>query len=167
MAQATDPKANQYENFYLWTHGASLLAELKATEALDLLIANINLTDGWSTTINEHHTPALVAILRIGQPAIPKLQIVLTNDSLPARRHFAAFAIAYIGGSQARRALKSALLAESDPCLKKFRQVSLEAFKNKEKPNHVSSALNGKWLGAFYCVQTNWGKGQKVTGHDD
>lgn len=131
--------------------GASLLGELKATEALDLLIANIDFTDGWSTKISEHYTPALVAILRIGQPGIPKLQTVLNNDSLAGRRQFAAFAIAYIGGGDAREALKSALPRETDPCVKGFLKVSLEAFNNKERPNHVSSALNGKWLSAFYC----------------
>lgn len=152
MAQATNPAGNHYENFFLWVHGASLLADLKATEALDLLIANIDFTNGWSTKISDHYTPALVAILKIGQPAIPKLQIALTKDSVPYRRQFAAFAIAYIGGREARRALESALPRETDPCLKKFLQVSLNAFNNKEKPNHVSSALNGKWLGAFYCL---------------
>jgi hypothetical protein len=152
MAQTTDPKGNEYENFFLWLHGASLLADLKATEALDLLIANIDFTDGWSAIIKESHTPALIAIVRIGQPALPKLQITLTNDPVPYRRQFAAFAIASIGGGQARTALKSALPTETDPCLKKFLQISLEAFNNKQKPNHISSALNGKWLGAFYCI---------------
>jgi hypothetical protein len=152
MAQATDPAANQYENFFFWLNGASLLADLKATEALDLLIANIDFTDGWSTTISERHVPALVAIIRIGQPAIPKLQILLSNDSVPHRRLFAAFAIAYIGGSQARKALTSALSGETEPCVRNFLRISLQAFDNKAKPNHISSELNGKWLGAFYCL---------------
>lgn len=151
MAQTTDPAGNQYENFFFWQSGASLLADLKATEALDLLIANIDYTDGWSASIKESHFPALVAILRIGHPAIPKLQIVLSNDSESHRRKFAAFCIAYIGGGQAKKALKSALPGETDPCVKGFLQVSLKAFDNKTKPNHISSALNGKWLAAFYC----------------
>jgi hypothetical protein len=151
LAQATDPAANQYENFFLWLHGASLLADLKATEALDLLIENIDFTDGWSAKISESHFPSLVAIGRIGQPAIPKLRVVLGNDPEPHRRKFAAFCIAYIGGGQAKMALKSALPREVDPCVKGFLQVSLQAFNNKTKPNHVSSALNGKWVAAFYC----------------
>jgi hypothetical protein len=151
MAQATNPTMNQYQNFFLWLHGASLLADLKATEALDLLIANIDFTDGWSASISESHFPALVAILRIGQPAIPKLQIVLTKDPESDRRKFAAFALAYIGGSQARRALTSALPGETDPCVKNFVRLSIQAFDNKAKPNHISSELNGKWLSAFYC----------------
>lgn len=152
MAQATDPTANHYENYFLWLNGASLLADLRATEALDLLIANIDISDGWSTSISQSNLPALVAVLKIGPPAIPKLQILLSNDPVPYRRKFAAFAIAYIGGSQARRALTSALSGESDPCLKNFVLVSLQAFDNKANPNHISSALNGKWLSAFYCL---------------
>jgi hypothetical protein len=151
MAQATNPTANQYENFFLWLHGASLLADLKATEALDLLIANIDFTDGWSASISESHFPALVAILRIGQPAIRKLQNVVSNDSEPDRRKFAAFCLAYIGGGQAKMALKSALSRETDPCVKGFLEISLKGFDNKTRPNHITSALNGKWLAAFYC----------------
>jgi len=151
MEQATNPAANQYKNFFLWQHGGSLLADLKATEALDLLIANIDITDGWSASVSQSNLPALAAILRIGSPAIPKLQFVLTNDSDPVKRKFAALAIAYIGGPQARRALTNALPGETDPCVKNFVRVSVQAFDNKEKPNHVSSALNGKWLSAFYC----------------
>jgi hypothetical protein len=150
MEQATNLTTNQYENYFLWQHGASLLAELKATEALDLLIANIDITDGLSTSLS--HCPALVAILRIGEPAILKLQTVLSQDAEPVRRNFAALAIAYIGGGQARRALTTALPSETDPCVKNFLRVSLQAFNNRAKPNHISSELNGKWLSAFYCL---------------
>ena len=151
MAQARDPAGNQYENFFFWQSGASLLGELQATEALDLLIANVDFTDGWSASISRYHFPALAAILSIGQPAIPKLQVVLGNDPKSHRRKFAAFCIAYIGGGQAKTALKSALSTETDPCVKAFLKVSLQAFDNKGKPNHISSELNGKWLAAFYC----------------
>jgi len=151
MAQATNPTTNQYENFFLWLHGGSLLGNLKATEALDLLIANIDFTDGWSASISESHFPALAAILRIGQPAIPKLQVVLSNAPESHKRKFAAFCIAYIGGGQAKTALKNAMSTETDACVKDFLKVSLQAFDNEAKPNHISSELNGKWLAAFYC----------------
>jgi len=146
-----DNKMNQNEKFFLWQAGAGLLADLKATEALDLLVANINLTDGWSTSLSQSHTPVLAAILEFGAPAIPKLQTLLSKDSDPSKRLFAALAIASIGGSQARKALSSALPNETDPCVKNFVNVSLQAFNNKKKPNHISSELNGKWLSAFYC----------------
>lgn len=148
MEQASNP-TDRIKNYFFWQNGASMLAELKATEALDLLIANIDFTDGFESSLNDF--PALVAILKIGTPAIPKLQVVLKNDSVPYRRKFAVFCIAYIGGGQARRTLASALPGETDPCVKKFLQLSLQAFDNKAKPNHISTELNGKWLSAFYC----------------
>jgi len=148
MEQAENT-TNHSENYHLWENGASLLAELKATEALDLLIANIDLNDGFPSSLDDF--PALVAILRIGVPAIPKLQTVLSNDPAPHRRRFAALCIAYTGGSQALSALTSALPGETDPCVKNFLRISVQAFDNKEKPNHISSELNGKWLSAFYC----------------
>ena len=150
LGQARNPTTNQYENYFLWEHGATLLAELKATEALDQLIANIDLTDGLSTSFS--HFPALVAILKIGEPGIQKLQNALMNDSKPSRRKFAALAISYIGGGEAKRALTTAMAGETDPCVKNFLSVSLQAFDNKTKPNHISSELNGKWLSAFYCL---------------
>lgn len=48
-------------------------------------------------------------------------------------------------------ALKSAKQSETDPCVKDFLNLSLQAFDNKAKPNHISSELNGKWVAAFYC----------------
>jgi hypothetical protein len=150
LGQATNNATDRYEIYFLWQNGATLLAELKATEAIDLLIANIEFTDGLSTSLN--HYPAVVALTTIGTPAIPKLQIALANDPQSYRRKFAAFCIAYIGGRQARKALMSAVATETDPCLKKFLQVSLQAFDNKSEPDHVSSSLNGKWLSAFYCL---------------
>lgn len=91
MEQATNT-TNHPENYFLWQNGAGLLADLKATEALDLLIANIDLDDNLSIKLSR--CPALVAIREIGVPAIPKLQIALTHDPVPPRRRFAALAIA-------------------------------------------------------------------------
>ena len=140
---------NRIENSFLWQNGASMLADLNATEALDLLIANIDFSDGFESSLNDF--PAVVAILKIGAPAIPQLETVLRKDSVPHRRKFAAFCIVYIGGGQAKRALKDALPVETDACVKNFLELSLKAFDNKANPNHISSALNGKWLAAFYC----------------
>ena len=149
MEQASKNVTNPYDNYFFFENGASLLAELKATEALDLLVANIDLNDKYPSGLDDF--PALVAIQKIGRPAIPKLRVLLTTDSEPGRRKFAALATAYIGGPQARRALAAALPHETDPCIKNFLEVSLRAFDNKERPNRVSRALNSKWLRAFYC----------------
>ena len=152
LERASQQTTNKNESYFFWENGASLLADLNAIEALDLLIANIDLTDGWSASISAAHFPALVAVVRIGTPAIPKLQMVLHADSNAIRRKFAAFCLGYIGGVQARKSLSTAVPDETDPCVKKFLRVSLRAFDNKAKPNHISSALSGKWLSAFYCL---------------
>lgn len=62
-------------SFLLWHYGSKLLADLKAVEALDLLIANFDLHDG--TPFPFDHHPALVAAADIGEEAIPALKSVL------------------------------------------------------------------------------------------
>jgi len=83
MERTPNPIRNQDENYFLWVHGSALLAELNATEALDLLVANIDLSDGWSASISQEHLPALVAILRMGEPAIQKLQLFFETTQSP------------------------------------------------------------------------------------
>jgi hypothetical protein len=138
------------ETYYLWQNGANLFAKLHATEALDLLLANLALTDGWSISMS--HYPAVAAVTGIGLPAIPKLEFVLHNNSQPYMRKFAIFCIASIGGAKARSALSKAVRGETDPCVKRFVRVSLEVFRNKSQPNHVTATENGRWSSAFYCL---------------
>ena len=63
MEQASNT-TNLNEKFFLWEGGAGLLADLKATKALDLLIANIDFTGGWSASLSQYHFPALAAVLK-------------------------------------------------------------------------------------------------------
>ena len=135
--------------YYLWQNATNLLAKLQATEALDLLIANLGLTDGWSVSVS--HYPAIDALIRIGQPAIPKLEFVLHNNSQPHMRKFAVFCISLIGGVRARNALSKALSTESDPCVNKFMRISLDLFGTRGRPNSITPA-DGKWYSAFYCL---------------
>lgn len=137
------------ETYALWRNGAAILRELQATEALDLLIANFGLTDGLSTTLG--HYPALDPIIAMGQLSIPKLQEVLSKDSVPFKRKFAVFCLASIGGAKVRNVLVKALPGETDPCVKKFISVSLEVFNNKTRPNHIIGEENGRWYSYIYC----------------
>ncbi len=136
--------------YYLWQNGANLFAKLQATEALDLLVANLGLTDGWSTSMN--HYPAVNALTRIGPPAIPKLEFVLHNNSQPFTRKFAVFCISSIGGAEAKRILSKALTKETDACINRFIRVSLELFDAKRQTNSMTPA-DGRWLSAFYCLR--------------
>lgn len=139
------------ETYALWRNGAELLGELQATEALDLMIANFGVTDGLSISLG--HYPALGAVVRIGEPAIPKLEEVVHKNSNAYMRKLAVFCIASIGGAKAKTALSKALQVEADSCVKKFINVSLEVFDNKVNPNHITAEANGRWYSHVYCSQ--------------
>jgi hypothetical protein len=138
------------ENYALWANGADLLGELKATEALDLLIANFGLTDGLTSTLG--HYPALGPVITMGDLSIPKLQEVLSKEPEPFKRKFAVFCLGSIGGVRARNVLVKARPGETDPCVKKFISVSLEVFGNKTQPNHITGKENGRWYSYLYCT---------------
>ena len=132
-------------SYYLWREGSTLLGELKAAEALDLLISHIGINDGeWSVSMV--HQPALGGIIEMGPIAIQKLRALL-NSPDPASRHDAVYCIAQIGGPSALQALKQALPSQSDQCLKRFIQVSIKSLDNKMKKLQD----NGEWLAAFLC----------------
>ena len=137
------------ETYALWRNGAALLRELRATEALDLLIANFGLTDGLSTTLG--HYPALDPIIAMGPLSIPKLQEVLSKNPEPSKRKFAVYCLGSIGGVKARNALANALPGETDSCVKKFISVSLEVFNNKPKPNQIPAEVQPSWYSYIYC----------------
>lgn len=136
-------------SFYLWHYGSELLGDLRASEALDLLIKHLDLNDRTPFPLNHH--PALVGVIRMGPIALPKLNIVLRQNPDRYMRRYAVFCIASIGGVSANQALRQALSSETDPCVKGFRQASLAAFKNSRVPNQVSGDDQSNWYSAFLC----------------
>ena len=133
-----------------WTYGAQILGELKAVEALDLLIAHLNSTDGLS--INMNHFPAVAGVIAMGQIAIPKLASALRQNPDRYVRKHAIFCIASIGGNSAKSTLWQALQFESDRCNREFIEVSLRAFKNKRTPNRIIfDPERSRWYAAVYC----------------
>jgi len=137
------------ETYVLWNNGADVLGELRATEALDLLIANFGLTDGLSSSLG--HYPALNPVITMGQLSVPKLQEVLSRNPESFRRKFAVFCLASIGGARVKNILANAQSGEADPCVQKLINVSLEAFANKIHPNHITPEENGRWYSRVYC----------------
>src|SRR5205807_5512100 len=82
--------------YYVWREGASLLGELRASEALDLLISHLDLTIGiFSSTMSQQ--PALWGLIKMGAIAIPKLDIVLRQSSNREMKRYAVYCIANIG----------------------------------------------------------------------
>ena len=137
-------------SYFLWSDGAELLGDLKAAEALDLLISHLDLNDGTSS-VNVTHQPALVGVIRMGPIAIPKLEGVLRHSPDRNMRRYAVFCIARIGGPSGKRALKDALPSESDRCVSQFIRISINALDNKRLPNQITSKDRGKWFSAFLC----------------
>jgi hypothetical protein len=138
--------SKDHESDLIWREGAMLLGDLKAKQSLDLLISHITMSDGeWSITMV--HQPALDGIIRMGKLAIPKLRAKLT-DSDTQVRHASVYCLAWIGGPSVRSAFQQALPHESDPCVKRFIEVSLDTIDPKSgelKPDR------SRWLSAFLC----------------
>ena len=132
----------------LWREGAVLLGDLKATQALDLLLSHIKMTDrGFTLTMT--HQPALAGIIRMGTLAIPKLKPLLQSKDWETR-HYAVYCLFRIGGTSARRELERALPMETNPCVKKFMGVSLKIMREaKETINGTSD--HSEWVKSFLC----------------
>jgi hypothetical protein len=133
----------------LWREGAKLLGDLKAAEAVELLVSHLYLNTGsYSTTMS--HRPAVWGVINMGELAIPKLSAVLRESPDPEMRLLAVYCISAIGGQTAISALKQALDSEPDHCVNRFIRVSIDSLDNK----HYS--LGGdtrKWYWAFMCKE--------------
>jgi HEAT repeat protein len=122
-------------SFMLWKKGSAVLGELKAVETLDLLIDNLNLSDGLFSA-SMVHQPVVLAVEKMGVLAVPKLATALKSHSNRDIRLAAALCLLDIGGSEALDALKSALSSETDQCVRRFITLSLPdpADGTKSKP---------------------------------
>lgn len=132
----------------LWHEGSILLGNLKAVEALDLLIKHLDMDDGeWSRTMS--HTPALEGVIRMGSIAIPKLSATLSHSPDRSIRQHAVFCLSFIGGRSALRVLRRALPSESDRCVHWFISESINGLDNKRFRFDGDST---KWFSAFVCI---------------
>ena len=136
--------------FFLWHYGTRLLGELKAVEALDLLIANMHLHDGSGFPFN--HYPAIGGVIDMGEIALPKLESVLVKHPDRYRRRDAIFCVALIGGKSAHEVLQRAAKVETDPCAISCIQATLKEFENnKRRPYNISDAGRTTWYTTFLC----------------
>lgn len=95
-----------------WSEVTSILGTLKANEAMDSLIENLDFNDG-KTSFGIGHYPATQALVKFGDPAIPKLEEALQQKP-PGIRVMAVKALHAIGGEKARLILLEALKREPD-----------------------------------------------------
>jgi len=114
-----------------WYAGAEMLGRLKATEAIDMLVKNLDYTDG-VTGFSLGHIPAAKALIQIGEPAVPRLiEVLLSNEplldeSLSLKRQNAARALGHIGGIQAKESLERALITEKNETVIFYMRQALE-----------------------------------------
>jgi HEAT repeat protein len=80
-----------------WTMAVKVLGELKATEAIDILIANLGETGQNGIVISLGYHPVAQALVKIGEPAIPRLMEVWSSDNDDEIRHQAEVALVNIG----------------------------------------------------------------------
>jgi hypothetical protein len=118
--------------YRLWVHGSMLLGDLKAVEAIDLLIDHLDLSDG-SFSSSMVHQPAILGLTGMGRVAIPKLGTALRQSTNRDVRLAAAFCLADIGGQEAMDTLRQALTTESDQCVRRFISLSIESSADTKK----------------------------------
>lgn len=153
MDQPLSSFKDKADRFNIWRAGADVLGYLKATEAVDFLVAHLDFSSGiFSTTMSQQ--PALHAVQEIGESAVPKLSEVIRQHPDWRMRMYAVYCISGIGGKAAERALQEALPSESDPCVKPFIQASIKLLDDKKR----QIFNNYDWFGAFMCNHSSSGE---------
>ena len=150
----------QPSNYYLWREAAQLLGEIKATEALDLLISHLDLTNGFHSA-SMVFQPAVRGVCTMGAPAIPKLAFAVRENPKPRIRKAAAYCLTSIGGEAAMQVLSQAREKETNQCVSNFITVSLNTFSYKSKgvtrfdneAPQANTEARRTWLVAFQCLE--------------
>lgn len=149
----------QPSKYNLWREGSELLGELKAIEALDLLISHLDLTNGFHSS-SMVFQPAILGIRKMGVPAIPKLAVALRQSSKPRIRLAAVYCLTDIGGAAALVVLREARDKETNSCVSNFIKLSLTTFTYKSKSGmsfdtqapQANTEARQNWMTAFQCA---------------
>jgi HEAT repeat protein len=99
--------------YQAWYDAAAILGELRAAEAIDVLVKYLDFTDG-IVGFPLANRPAVNALVRIGEPAVPKLISTLLEGEGTRIRINAAEALGFIGDRHAREGLGRAVVSEQD-----------------------------------------------------
>jgi HEAT repeat protein len=113
----------QAVSFAAWHDAVDLLGRLKAYEAIDVLVRHLDHNDG-TIGLSVSHTPTVRALIKIGEPAIPRLAEALFHESALVRE-CAARTLGGIGGGSARELLERALLTETDEQVRNWLEIEL------------------------------------------
>ena len=113
-----------HERFLAWSEAADILGTMKATEAISVLISCLDCSNG-RFNLGLGIYPAALAIIKIGDEAVPQLAEALEQKSLV--QFVAAKALYAIGGDKAKEVLKKALRKERD---KQFAAILRNTLRN-------------------------------------
>ena len=147
-------------SYNVWKEGSQLLGELKATEALDLLISHLAMTNGFHNA-SMVFQPAILGVRQYGPVAIPKLEGALRQSPNRDIRMAAAYCLTVIGGPSAADVLKNAESLETNECVAQFMRISLRTFLYKSGTGRLLFDNNApqadrenrrRWLTAFECL---------------
>lgn len=94
-----------------WRCAADVLGELRAAEAIDVLVRNLDY-EGLVTRCSSS-APLMKAVIKIGELSIPKLAEALSGHN-EIIRYRAGQALGEIGGEQGKAALEHALRSEKN-----------------------------------------------------
>lgn len=120
----TYQKEIRYKTYY---QAVYLLGELKATTTIDLLVNNLDYTID-QNSITKNYYPALDAIVKIGDVAVPKLAKSLLEDKNIIIKTNIIRVLDKIHTKAARQALEQALAVEKNPQLQHYIQVILNSW---------------------------------------
>ena len=98
--------------FLFWRSTTIIFAEVRALEALDVMIRCIDASNGLSGTQGE--PPSAYALVRMGPVAVPKLSEALINEPNSANRVRIVLCLSRIPGPEAVAALKRVLKTETN-----------------------------------------------------
>jgi len=102
------------EGSYFWVEVCEIFSDLKAVETIDFLVDCIDCPAITQIVNNRYrYKPALLALMGLGKPAVPRLAKTLYNPD-PQIRIYAAVGLGNIQGDAARQALINALPNEPD-----------------------------------------------------
>lgn len=131
--------------FNVWATGSAILGRLKAVEAVDLLVAHLDLNDGLFSA-SMVHEPVVLAMVKMGDVAVPKLALALKHSPKKRIRLAAAYCLGDIGGSDALDAMKSALNTETEECVRRFITLTLPSPGISANANRPITAADGELL---------------------
>jgi HEAT repeat protein len=122
---------DQTVSFPVWRDAVELLGNIRAKEAVDVLVNHLTCSGG-TVGYSIGGRPAVVAIVRIGESAVPKLADAM-SDRRAAVRESAAQALGIIGGPHAKEILEQALLRETEDQVRRLLEIELSSLSKQKR----------------------------------